>query len=164
VYLLRETSYNNQHQAQPLRGLDLRCGASRLPYGPCAGRYMAKVMKRVLIFLVICFSQIVFAGEWIEVEGGAVDVDLRQVEVEEGLWKFLADQKEYQFKERSRYIYQYQAVESEIIQINGLCHVFDRSKLSSEFYHVFDGGSCFFQVQYDIKTGKFKNLYVNGLA
>ncbi|ACR12120.1 hypothetical protein TERTU_1797 [Teredinibacter turnerae T7901] len=31
--------HNNQHQAQPLRGLDLHFGASRLHYGPCAGRY-----------------------------------------------------------------------------------------------------------------------------
>ncbi len=34
------SSYN-QHQAQPLRGLDLHFGASRLHYGPCAGRYKA---------------------------------------------------------------------------------------------------------------------------
>ncbi len=33
--------HNNQHQAQPLRGLDLHFGASRLHYGPCAGRYKA---------------------------------------------------------------------------------------------------------------------------
>ncbi|ACR13420.1 hypothetical protein TERTU_4488 [Teredinibacter turnerae T7901] len=31
--------HNNQHQDQPLRGLDLHFGASRLHYGPCAGRY-----------------------------------------------------------------------------------------------------------------------------
>ncbi|ACR14191.1 hypothetical protein TERTU_1796 [Teredinibacter turnerae T7901] len=31
--------HNNQHQAQPLRGLDLHFGASRLHCGPCAGRY-----------------------------------------------------------------------------------------------------------------------------
>ncbi|TVZ37647.1 hypothetical protein P886_1989 [Alteromonadaceae bacterium 2753L.S.0a.02] len=30
---------NKQHQVQPLHGLDLRFGASRLHYGPCAGRY-----------------------------------------------------------------------------------------------------------------------------
>ncbi|ACR11912.1 hypothetical protein TERTU_1762 [Teredinibacter turnerae T7901] len=33
--------HNNQHQAQPLRGLDLHFGASRLHCGPCAGRYKA---------------------------------------------------------------------------------------------------------------------------
>ncbi|ACR12180.1 hypothetical protein TERTU_4458 [Teredinibacter turnerae T7901] len=44
--------HNNQHQAQPLRGLDLHFGASRLYCGPCAGRYKASkasILKRYVL-------------------------------------------------------------------------------------------------------------------
>lgn len=136
----------------------------QLRSGGLTGRYMEIIMKKLLTFIVLFLSQMALAGEWIEVEGSKVEVDLQQVEVEENLWQFLAKQKQYQFEERSKYIYQFQAVSSEIVQINALCHVYERSKLSSEFFHIFDGGSCFFQVQYNLKTGKFKNLNVNGLA
>ncbi len=31
-----------------------------------------------------------------------------------------------------------------------------------EFVFVFDGGDCFFQVEYDVESGTFIKLWVNG--
>ena len=121
-------------------------------------------IKSVLIILSVFLCGNALASEWIAVDGGATEIDLKQNAIEDKLWRFLKGQSEYEFQKRETYIYQYQAISDEVIQINALCDVPDRSKLSKQFYYVFDGGSCYFQIQYNINTGKFSNLYVNGLA
>ncbi|OQY91662.1 MAG: hypothetical protein B6D41_09145 [Chloroflexi bacterium UTCFX4] len=49
-----------------------------------------------------------------------------------------------------------------VIAINAFCAEFDYWKTQRVF--VLDGGDCFFQLEYEIKSGIFSNLSVNGEA
>ena len=68
------------------------------------------------------------------------------------------------FEPKEKYTFQYKATSSEEIYINALCDTFERKDLHKELVMVFDGGSCFFQINYNLKTGKFYELQVNGEA
>ncbi len=53
--------------------------------------------------------------------------------------------------------------EKKIIYANFFCNSFE-SNWHKEFVFVLDGGSCFFQFKYDVNTGEFFDLQVNGEA
>lgn len=64
------------------------------------------------------------------------------------------------------YARQYIGFEADGIQyiyLNALCAA-DDLDWQSEFIMVADGGDCFFQVIYQLDTGEFSNLMVNGEA
>ncbi|MHC4157804.1 MAG: hypothetical protein ACYSSO_01870 [Planctomycetota bacterium] len=51
------------------------------------------------------------------------------------------------------------------IYITFFCESFDNWKDELvDLGNIFDGGDCFFQVEYDIETGKFFNLFIHGEA
>ena len=105
-----------------------------------------------------------FAGEWIQVDGGVVEIDLRQKEFESKLWLYLNQFRKYQFQSKDKYTYQYQVQSKDVLYINAFCKDFPNKDLNKEFLQVFDGGACFFQIKYNLKNDKFYELIVNGEA
>lgn len=53
--------------------------------------------------------------------------------------------------------------ERKIIYANFFCNSFE-TDWRKEFVFVLDGGNCFFQFMYDLNTGEFFNLQINGEA
>lgn len=122
-------------------------------------------MKKYLIVLFILFIPgIIHAGEWVAVDNGAVEIDLTDGRLENKLWLYINKVSTIKFEPKEKYTFQYKAINNEEIFINALCDTFDRKELHKEVIVVFDGGSCFFQIQYNQKTGNFSKLRVNGEA
>ncbi len=87
--------------------------------------------------------------------------------VEYSLWEFLATKKTYKFLSKEKYTYQYQANiknGKEEVYINAFCKERKSLNLRKDFVFVLDGGSCYFQINYNPETGEFYNLRVNGEA
>ena len=114
------------------------------------------------VILILLCSTSAYSDSWVAVDGGVVEIQLKSKELENSLWQYLSVNSKRKFEERSSYIYQYQATSKKTIRINAMCHVFSKEGLNEEFVLVFDGGSCYFEVKYNIKTGKFTDLFVNG--
>ncbi len=75
-------------------------------------------MKNILIALFLVFlSSSILAGEWVAVDGGVVEVDLKEKEVESLLWSFISKTSERKFEPKDEYTFQYQAVTKEKIKI-----------------------------------------------
>ena len=62
------------------------------------------------------------------------------------------------------YTYQYVITNNDDIFINAFCNTLNRENLNRELLVVEDGGSCYFQINYNLKTGIFSKLSVNGEA
>ncbi len=126
---------------------------------------MALTMKKiVLVFTFLLISAPSCSGEWIAVDGGVLEIDLMEKEVEDGLWDYLANQKDFEFLARDKYTYQYQARTEKELYINAFCESFGHKDLHKEFLVVEDGGSCFFQAIMNLDTGEFNLINVNGVA
>ena len=123
-----------------------------------------KIIKHLFIALVLFISSDAFAGEWIAVDGGVVEIKIDSLSIENDLWAYIHNNSAIKFEPRNTYVYQYLAISNSEILINALCRVDAKKSLHSEFVIVFDGGSCYFQVNYNFKTGTFSKLYVNGEA
>lgn len=126
---------------------------------------MVQFIVRYAVWPLALFcSSYSYAGDWIAVDGGAVEINLRQQELENRLWQFLEQHSDYVFLERNSYTYQYQAKTKTELYINAFCDSFDKQNLHEEFLIVFDGGSCYFQISLNLETDEFTHLNVNGEA
>ena len=124
-----------------------------------------KEMKTILTVLaLITLSVSSFAGDWIAVDGGIVELDLKQKEVEENLWAFLENQSDFVFQAKESYSYQYQVKTENELYINAFCSDLGKHNLHQDFLVVMDGGSCFFQATLNLLNGQFTLLGVNGEA
>lgn len=122
-------------------------------------------MRKILsLLLVMLLATAAHAGDWIRVKGGEFDVKLDSLAVEHRLWVYIKNESKIVFMPREQYIYQYQAINAEEIYINALCDNPGEKNLDKEFIVVLDGGSCFFQVIYNLKSAGFSRLLVNGEA
>lgn len=104
-------------------------------------------------------------GEWIEVEGGALrlsDIQLKKIEMD--LWEYIRETSDVEFRRRDLYTYQYKFLNKNEALIQGLCAYKTLKDLTKEFYKVTDGGSCYFNVKFDISLSKFYDLYIHGGA
>ncbi len=107
---------------------------------------------------------LLYAGEWVAVDGGVIEIKLNEIEIEKDLWRYINQVSNKQFESKEIYTYQYKVVTSEEMHINALCDTWGQKDLHKEFVMVFDGGACYFQIKYNLKTGEFSNLEVNGEA
>ncbi len=121
-------------------------------------------MKKYLFIFVLFVPGVLYAGEWVTVDGGVLEIDLAEGKLENELWRYINKVSTRKFEPKDKYTYQYKALNSEEIYINALCNAFEIKDLHKEFVMVFDGGTCFFQINYNHKTGKFYKLQVNGEA
>lgn len=51
-----------------------------------------------------------------------------------------------------------------ILVINAFCRPFDEKRLRASLIMIADGGDCYFEAFYDMTTGKFAGISVNGYA
>lgn len=84
--------------------------------------------------------------------------------VEDDLWRYVIMEHSGEFESRSSYQYQYQLLGNDAVKIQAVCNEFENSKLHTEWLVVDDGGSCFFEMEYNFSTKVFSNLYVSGEA
>jgi hypothetical protein len=114
------------------------------------------------------FSQVTYSDEWYLIDSDKLNGVFDVQKIETDLWVFLGENKSHKFQEQSSYKYQYRFETPEIVNINAFCHVFTHPEIKvtvdfhKDFYQVFDGGSCYFQLNYNLKFQKFEGLYVNG--
>ena len=119
--------------------------------------------KHILLVLILITPHVSLASEWVAIDGGITEVKLNSEKVESELWKYINKESKIKFKAKEKYTYQYQAINSEIMSINTLCETYGKT-LNTNFILVLDGGSCYFQINYNYKTGVFSELQVNGEA
>lgn len=116
--------------------------------------------KHTFIAILILVPNIVFAGEWYAIG----DVKINEKTIENKLWRYLYKKSPVKFKPRQMYSYQYMKENSNSIYINAFCNIWNRKKLNKELQIVEDGGSCYFGINYNLKTGQFYKLNINGEA
>lgn len=116
-----------------------------------------------------------YSSEWIAVGEQPELLNVAQLEIQ--LWKYLEERGDTEFKAKEIYRYQYKFISESVILINALCLQSPQGEadlgaypgptteeLKNELYQVHDGGSCFFNIKYNLKNGHFHSLYVNGRA
>ncbi len=131
--------------------------------------------KYIIASLVVLLSLKCHSAEWIAVGEQPELSDTGQLEIQ--LWKYLKGKSNAEFKPKETYRYQYKFISESLILINALCLQSPsgetdpgaypsptKEELKNELYQVHDGGSCFFNIKYNVKSSRFHSLYVNGRA
>lgn len=114
--------------------------------------------------MALLLSTSAYAGEWIRVKGGVSAVKIDCLAIEGKLWKYIKKASKIKFQPKENYLYQYKIINIDEIYINALCETYSNKDLENDFIVVFDGGSCFFQITYNLKEDSFSKLFVNGDA
>jgi hypothetical protein len=140
---------------------------------PLSAASRRPVMK-LIVTTVLLIATSAGAGSpasWTHVKGGIWDPD------ETALTNLRADIQAYVTAEAARedaklpswdeYRFQYQGRlerDKRIIFVNAFCHTFDDEQLEKQFLEVFDGGPCYFTLEYDPSRRTFRALRFNGYA
>jgi hypothetical protein len=109
-------------------------------------------------------------SKWIEVNGGAWRLDPSVLsEVQAALRSALPTADGGKMRKWDAYTYQYQGKNSVLgnryVFVNAFCSTSrDDNQMRTEWVEVYDGGTCYFQVEYDLKTKQLRKLQVNGEA
>lgn len=115
--------------------------------------------KHTYITIFLFVPNILMAGEWFALNN--TEIINQENIVENKLWEYLNNTSQVKFRAREKYKYQY-TKEGEKIYINAFCDSWEKRNLNNELVIVKDGGSCYFRINYNLKTEKFSKLYVNG--
>ncbi len=131
--------------------------------------------KHIIAILLVFFAEACYSNEWIPV--GAQPELKNTNELEVNLWNFLHSKTKLKFEVKESYRFQYKYINESIVLINAICLGSPEANsglgdfpgptsedLKKEMYEVLDGGSCFFNLKYNIKSGAFTSLHVNGEA
>ena len=133
---------------------------------------------RIAFPSIACFLvSMAFAGgvlaenRWIHVKGGSWHPTATVMnDVKTALEPYIKEQakiRERKLRNWGEYIFQYQGGEEKgrrYLFINALCRPDPRWKLEDDFQMVFDGGSCYFHLEYDPTRREFHGLIINGDA
>ncbi|MEN0038782.1 MAG: hypothetical protein AAGC78_17020 [Cellvibrio sp.] len=133
--------------------------------------------KCILMCFTILLSPFSFAGDWYLVGSEKPEAEIDTAALEVKLWEFLNAKTKEEFKPQESYKFQYKQINKHEIYINALCVSskagiddigrlpdFTLDQLTNDFITIYDGGSCFFGVKFNIKRNKFSELRVNGRA
>ncbi len=131
--------------------------------------------KHIIAILLVFFAEACYSNEWVPIGEQPELKNTNQLEA--SLWNFLNSKTKQKFEAKESYRFQYKYINESIIFINAIClgspdansglgaFPGPTSKdLKKEIYEVMDGGSCFFNLNYNIKSGAFSSLHVNGEA
>ena len=102
-----------------------------------------------------------FSGTWNLIERGIQYIKLDVADVENKLWQHLAESSNTKFQNRDKYTYQYQIIGKNRMKIFALCAEWENANLRKDFLVIFNGGSCYFFIEYNYKNHTFSNLQVN---
>lgn len=126
------------------------------------------IMKTLLLSLLILISAPALCGEWYPFTTDYEPIPdtsyFDELDVENQLWKYIKNEHNGNFEKRETYDYQYQVLGSQRYKINAFCNSPGTENIRHAYLVVVDGGSCFFEVEYNSATSLFRNLYVNGQA
>lgn len=131
--------------------------------------------KHIIASIMVLLSLKCYSSEWIAV---GQQPDLQNIgQLESQLWKYIEKNSKTEFKPKEIYRYQYKFIGESLILINALCLQSSEvetelgtypdpttEELKKQLYQVLDGGSCFFNIKYNLKSERFHSLYVNGRA
>lgn len=133
-------------------------------------KYIIPIIIIMMLLSLKCYSK-----EWIAVGEQPELPNVAQIENQ--LWKYLEAKSSTEFKPNENYRYQYKFISKSLILINALCLQSSEDsadygaypgpttdELKKELYQVHDGGSCFFNIKYNLKNARFHSLHVNGKA
>ena len=131
--------------------------------------------KYIIASFVVLLSLKCHSGEWIAV--GEQPELPNADQLEKQLWEYLKAESNAEFKPKGIYRYQYKFISKSLILINALCLQPPEGdadlgtypgptteELKKQLYQVHDGGSCFFNIKYNLKNERFHSLYINGTA
>jgi hypothetical protein len=131
--------------------------------------------KYIIASFVVLLSLKCHSGEWIAVGEQPELPSTHQLEKQ--LWEHLKAESNIEFKPNEIYRYQYKFIGESLILINALCLQSSEGEtdigtypgptteeLKKQLYQVQDGGSCFFNIKYNLKSARFHSLYVNSRA
>jgi hypothetical protein len=131
--------------------------------------------KYIIASLLAFFAHMCHSNEWIPVGEQPKLKETNALEVK--LWRFLNSKSKFKFEAKESYRFQYKHISKSTVLINAIClgspepnsdpGVFPgptTEELKKGIYQVKDGGSCFFNVRYNIDSSAFTSLYVNGEA
>lgn len=131
--------------------------------------------KYIITSIVFLLSMKCYSAEWIAIGEQTELSDTNRLEIK--LWEYVEKKSKSKFKPRETYRFQYKFINDSLVLINALCLQPSESEndigtfpgptteeLKKELYQVHDGGSCFFNVKYNVKKSRFHSLYVNGNA
>ena len=113
----------------------------------------------LLIFLMMPISA--FAETWNLIERGIQYIKIDAADVENRLWQHLESFSDTKFQARDKYIYQYQFTGENRIKIFALCAEWENANLRKDFLVIFNGGSCYFFIEYNYKNHRFSKLQIN---
>lgn len=128
-------------------------------------------MKRIAT-VILLWATCVIAGSsasWVHVAGGAWDPDDSVLkDLSGGIENYVvagAARQDAKLSAWDKYRFQYQGWlkgKKRIVFVNAFCRSGGDERLESELLFVFDGGPCFFTLEYDAETGEFHSLRFNG--
>ena len=116
----------------------------------------------LLISLVLPISA--FAETWNLIERGIQYIKIDMAEVENRLWQHIELSSDTKFQARDKYVYQYQFTGENKMKIFALCAEWENANLRKDFLVIFNGGSCYFFIEYDYKNHRFSKLQVNAVT
>ena len=126
-------------------------------------RYMPMRNTITLLVMFSLFSSLsALAGSWYEV-AGTQKLEFHKPTFEEKMWNYVINKTEARFEHKSNYSYKYQ-VKGSVILIHAYCDISESDIKSEYMFLPLDGGSCYFEVQYDYKLEKLLLVAVNGEA
>jgi hypothetical protein len=108
----------------------------------------------------------VISGEWYpftpDYKAAPSSSHFNELQIENQLWEYVTKKYDGKFELRDLYNYQYLVLDNHSYKINAFCNSLGTRNLKEEYLLVDDGGSCYFEVNYDSLSNKFSKLYVNG--
>ena len=129
-------------------------------------------LSATLFAVCITFAGTAIAeNEWVRVKGGSWEPTAAVLtNIKETLQSYIKEQAKAParpLRKWREYTFQYQGIEDKgrnYVFINALCRPDPRWKLEDDFQMVFDGGSCYFHLNYDPARRQFFGLIINGEA
>ena len=127
--------------------------------------------KYAIASLIIFLSQQCYSNEWIAFGEQPKLLETEQLEI--NLWRYLEKESKAKFEPKETYRFQYKYISKSSIYISALCRPVRQNKsqpwfdgptseeLRGNFFQVKHGGSCFFNVVYDVRKATFNSLYVS---
>ncbi len=110
-------------------------------------------------------------SRWTMVDGGSwepsAQVVTRLKERIESVVGAQAKAEGRKLEEWTRYTFQYQGQERRgrrFVFVNAFCTGDGSQQLDKQMVRVFDGGTCFFNLKYDVEENRFFEILINGDA
>ena len=103
------------------------------------------------------------AGYWFPVNDASNKLKFHKPTFEEKMWVYINSASTEKFHSVESYSYKYDVIDS-IVLIHAYCEISENEIQSQHMFLPFDGGSCYFEVQYNYKLKKFLLIAVNGEA